>query len=984
MKFATPIALVLLLTIPYFVWLGWPRLAYRRKRDLASLALRLIIVLMVVFGLAGLQIVRAAGKLAVVFLIDASDSIDSSERALTESYVRQAMSKMGPDDRAGIVVFGKNALVERPMSITKDLNPIASVPVRLETDISGAMHLGLAMFPADSAKRIVLLTDGIETSGNATEAARLAAASGVQIDVVPLHRQAGPEVLVSDFRAPSIVNEGQILDLGVTVQSTVATSATLTILSAGSVIQSKPVDLKVGTNNFVVSLKAPRQGFTDFKALIQMPGGADTFYQNNELSTFTQVTGPPRILLITSKQEEIAALLPALQQTGVQVEVRGPNDLPIGLAALADYKAVVLANVSATDLTEQRMNVLKTYVHDLGGGLIAIGGPNSYGVGGYFQTPLEEVLPVDMQIKDQKRIPKLTMVYVIDRSGSMEEVVPGNSMNNLELAKEATRRSINFLFPRDRAGVLSFDSDPQWLVPINYVTDRQTMVNNIGTLRPGGGTDIYAAVKKIAETLPSDPSTLKHVILLTDGGADPTGIVEMVRAMHDTYGITVTSIGIGTEVPDFMKDIATAGHGIYYNLTNPQNIPQIFAAETVLATRSYIVEQEFTPTLTANSQIMRGIDTVPTLLGYVATTPKNNATVILTAPGYNDPLLASWQYGLGRAVAWTSDATTRWSKNWVGWDGFQRFWSQVVRSTIIEGVNNNLEAHVEQRNGHYVLVADARDDKGAFINGLSLQASAVDPSLQGQSIGLKQVAPGRYEAEFDPQTQGAYFFRIVGAGSFGGTDVTVAQTTGWVLSYSPEYRLHDTNVNLLDDIANLTNGKSITEKPEFVFVHDLQAEQAAFALWPWLLLAAILLFPVDIAIRRVIVSRSDLRKLNAWLRQRFGIRDRVAMMQASSARMSQLMGAKERAMPPKPSESTDTPTIAADGSVNATQPSISTAYKLPTVPAATARRQPFAASAKTTSAPTLEAAPPKSTEPTLEGSGSLASRLIEKRRKHED
>src|SRR5258708_31982255 len=258
------------------------------------------------------------------------------------------------------------------------------------------------------------------------------------------------------------------------------------------------------------------------------------------------------------------------------------------MATLAAYKSVDLANVSAIDLSDQRMKVLQSYVRDLGGGLVAIGGPNSYGAGGYLQTPLEETLPVDSRIKDQKRLPSLLMVYVIDRSGSMEMVENGNAVSNLELAKEAARRSLQFLFPRDRAGVLSFDSDPQWLIPIQQVNDRTSMERDIGTLRPGGGTDILAAVKEIYKMVPPDTSTLKHVVLLTDGGADPGGIVDLVKQMHDQNGVPFTSIGIGSEVPSFMADIATAGHGVYYNGANAPTLPQGFHPDTVLTTRSHM------------------------------------------------------------------------------------------------------------------------------------------------------------------------------------------------------------------------------------------------------------------------------------------------------------------------------------------------------------------------------------------------------------
>ncbi|GAB4556180.1 MAG: VWA domain-containing protein [Anaerolineae bacterium] len=978
MRFATPVALLILLgLIPFIIWLGYPRLPYRRRRDTASLMLRLIIIILLVLGLAGLQTVQAAEKLSVVFLVDASDSLDQTARDTAENYIRDSLSRISPDDRVGIVVFGKNALVERPVSGVKEFSGITSTTIQLDTNIAEAIRLGLAMFPNDSARRLVILSDGIETLDSAVEAARLAAATNVQIDVLPLRRAPGPEVLVSEVRVPTTVNQGELFDLGVTIESKTATRANLTILSGGQVIQTSIVDLDAGTNNFVLQLRSPQQGFTDFQVRVDPVSGnaTDTYYQNNQLAAFTEVTGPPRVLIVAEDPQEASALVPSMQEAGLTVDIQTPADLPLGLAPLAAYKAVVLVNVSATELTDQRMRVLQSYARDLGGGLVVIGGPNSYGVGGYYQTPLEEALPVDMQIRDQQRIPRLTIVYVIDRSGSMEMAGP-SGVTNLELAKEAARRSINFLFERDRAGILSFDSNPQWLVPIQFVSNRTVMFRQIGALRPGGGTDIAAAVNEIARTLPSDPSTLKHVILLTDGGSDSTGIVETVRQMNTQHGITVTAIGIGQGVPPFMRDIAVAGKGTYYNLFDVQTIPQIFAAETVLATRSYIVEEPLIPLVSATSPILRGIEAVPPLLGYVATSPKPTATVILVSPvgGYNDPILASWQYGLGRVVAWTSDAAPRWSANWIGWEGFQRFWSQVIRSTILEGLNSTLETRVERRDGKSVLIVEARDDQGSLINGLNLAGSIVDPRLGNQGITLRQVAPGRYEAEFDAETEGAYFIRVAGVQS--DQELGVAQTTGWVLSYSPEYRLRETNTELLEQLASLTSGRVLdSETTEPVFRRDIQQTRAATSLSPLLILLAILLLPIDIAVRRVVVTPTDLQKLQAWILAKLGLRVGDSQADAvQSARMAALKGAKARAAATKGTPNSEpAPRVAPPTSPTS----------LPNDASLSAPTEPAPAKQTQVKQPTQQA--PKPAQPPIPtDGGALAARLAEKRRQRKD
>lgn len=994
MQFVYPLALLLFVVLaPLILYLGWPRTPRRRRRDVASLILRLAIVALLILGLAGAQSVQAADKLSVVFLLDESDSIDAQMRAQAEAFIREALRNIKTNDRAAVVAFGKNALIERPLSPSGELSPLGATPIRLETDMAEAIRLGVAMFPADAARRIVILSDGIQTEGDAAEAARLAAANSVQIDYVPLTRVPGPEVLVTNVSAPSTVGEDELFDVTVTVQSEAQALVTMTITAGGSVILAENVTLQAGTNAFTRTLKAPKQGFADLAVRVDPAAGSDTFYQNNELAAFTQVTGEPRILLVTQTPEEIASLLPALQNSGIGVDVVNAESLPSGLAGLASYKSIVLANVPATVLTDSQMRLIQTYVRDLGGGLVMIGGPESYGVGGYFETPIEETLPVQMQLKDQKRVPSLTMVYVIDRSGSME-VIGVSGITNLELAKEASRRSINFLYPRDRAGVLSFDSDPQWLVQIQPVTNKDSMVSQIGALRPGGGTDIYNAVKKIQADLPGDPSTLKHVILLTDGGADPTGIVEMVESMKNDHNITTTAIGIGDGVPPFMQDIARAGGGTYYKLADARNIPQIFSAETVLITRSYIVEKDFTPILTANNEMLRGITAVPELKGYVATSAKDTATIVLTAPGYNDPLLATWQYGLGRAVAWTSDAAPRWSVNWVQWDGFQRFWSQIIRSSIVEGLDTRLETRVVNRDGKSILVVEARDEEGGYLNGLALKGSVVDPKLAAKEVQLQQVAPGIYEGEIQPGQEGAYFIGVSGTVAAGEENVAVTQRAGWVLTYSPEYRLRDADPGLLQDIGDLTSGRNLTNQIEAVFAHDIASAQSYTPLFPLLLLLAALLLPLDIAVRRVVVTRTDLIKLREWVATKLNMQRRQVNTEATIARLSALREAKTRA-----GQSTSTPVTTGVETVTANPiptepvsapvtPPVNPVVNSPVIPTPTpiAPRQ---VQSTPEAAPVPKPAPKPTAVPQAEpsepgGSGSLASRLVNKRRRTDD
>jgi uncharacterized membrane protein len=329
------------------------------------------------------------------------------------------------------------------------------------------------------------------------------------------------------------------------------------------------------------------------------------------------------------------------------------------------------------------------HVRDMGGGLVAVGGPTSYGVGGYFDTPLEDTLPVDMAIRDEKRRPSLAIVFIIDHSGSMSETSGG--VEKLELAKEAAARSVELLFPTDRVGVIAFDDTAAWVVP-----DRSRIrwvVNSIGTIRSGGGTDIMAGLRAMAEDLPSDPANVKHVILLTDGGADPTGIPELVQRLYAENGITLSTVAVGRDAAPFLEDLAELGGGRYHFTADASSVPSIFTEETTLASRAYIVEEPFFPTLANSSPILTGVASVPRLYGYVATSAKPLAQVILKSEK-DDPILAAWQYGLGRSVAFTSDATGHWGRDWVAWQNFPAFWVQAVRYTLGDVQDSVLEMDV--------------------------------------------------------------------------------------------------------------------------------------------------------------------------------------------------------------------------------------------------------------------------------------------------
>jgi Mg-chelatase subunit ChlD len=906
MRFTTPFALLLLLLIPLLLYLGWPVAGNNRRREIFSLIIRSMLVICLILALAGLELTFPSGKggaLAVVFLVDHSDSMPEAARQVEEDYVRQALQAMRPDDQAAVILFGGEALVEQPMSPSKELEPFTSVPSGSQTNLAKAIQLAMALYPPDKARRMVILSDGAATFGDAEAAARLAASTGVEIIVVPLLPTSEAEVMVSAIHTPSQLRQGDRFNLEMTLEANQPVETGVRIYASGALIFEGSYALKPGSQTFSLPLTAGEPGFTIYE--VQLIPEADKAYQNNQLASYTQVSGPPKVLLVAPPADELlgrqgelrgdeaSALLSALEAAGTMVEPILPYDLPAELANLAEYASVVLVDVPARQLTSRQMTTLQSYVRDLGGGLVVVGGPTSYGVGGYFRTPLEETLPVEIQIKDEQRRPSLAIVFVIDHSGSMAETSGG--VVKLELAKEAAMRSVELLMPSDRVGVIAFDDAATWVVPMTDLENPEEVIRSIGTLRPGGGTDILAGLQAMADLLPGEQTTSKHVILLTDGGANPAGIPELVTRLFQENNITLTTVGVGRDAAPFLPNLAELGGGRYHFAADPGAIPSIFTEETMLATRSYIIEEEFSPQLLRSSPILEGINALPSLFGYVGTSPKDTAQTILgTHKG--DPLLASWQYGLGKVVAFTSDATGRWAKDWVKWEDFSNFWSNAVQLTVGDMSASALNTQVQLEEGQATLTVDTAGTllagDSALLNGYAMMANIVDPGGQVQVIQLKQVAPGKYEGIFTTQEEGVYLLRLTGEPPADGGS-PVGEMSGWVYTYSAEYRELEPDPDALYRISLAGNGRIAPSDPSGAFEHSLRAPGASRPLWAWLVLWVAFLLPVDIGIRRLVITKSDLRQgLQRLVQKLRGLQPAPASPAPRSKQMEKLQRVK--------------------------------------------------------------------------------------------
>ena len=820
-------------------------------RGLLIPALRALLVTLVVLALAVPTVRYTVDQQAVIFVADLSDSV-GQQRTRVEEFVRQAMEARGSDDRAGIVAFGRDALVEWPVTDEGGFREFQSEVHANNTDLAGGLRLAAALLPPDARRRIVVISDGQENLGDAVQQARFLRAQGVQVDVAQLEGPSGPEVLVASVVAPSSAHTGQRVPVEVTVGSTGETGANLQVSVDGTVVAARQVALEPGETRFSFDVGIDRPGFYTIRVTVD--SDTDTRFENNRADAFINVFGTPTVLLVEDRKGAAKNVSEALSATSLRVEVIPTALFPESLEELGRYSGVVLVDVAAESLRQSQMEVIRGAVRDLGKGLLVVGGPHSFTMGDYRDTPLEEVLPVTSEVPEREERGKVALGLVIDKSGSM--FGPGSDgVAKVEMAKEAARLSLEELEPYDLSGVVAFDSSNWWLVSMGEIGSAvhlREMQEAIGTLMPDGGTDIYPALVTAYQGLALTQAPRRHIVLLTDGISPPGDYPGLLSAMKEA-NITLSTIAVGLDVDaGLLQWLAEEGGGRFYFTDRARDIPQILTKETRLAARNAIVEEETTPLVAGSSPVLWSTGgQFPTLGGYVTTLPKNAAHVVLVSPR-GDPLLAQWQYGLGRSIAWTSDSEGRWTSTLQGWKGAPVFWSALVDWTLPpEEAAFQMEGKVKAGVASLLVEGEVQEDA-------RLSARIVGPQLDAMNVPLAATALERFEAEFPVDEQGSYLVKIIEETSQGERRST---TAGLVVPYSPEYKELAGNPDLLERLAAITKGEMLNS-PSESFGSGLPPAYGDVPLAWWLLVAAALLLPLDIAVRRLNLSRTE---AGAWL-----------------------------------------------------------------------------------------------------------------------
>ena len=885
LEFGRPWFLLLLLFIPLmFLWLRRSLGGPLPWADRFAMLLRAVLVAALAAALADLRFVQSVRGRSTAVVQDISESIPPEARTAAAKTVEGWLLDRDPEkEDVSYLVFADGTGIETPFRglgglRPEDLRPldpsrVGSVLPRGASDLEGALRSTVASFPPDAARRIVLITDGNQTRGDAVEAIRELAASGVQVLVQPLRYDRPAEVLVEKVVAPPRARAGQPVSVRAVVVSTEDNREATVRFSDGEgrTLTSKTVTLRKGRNSFEVTREFTSQGLHSTRVTVESPGDGDPV--NNQGTAAVVAEGSPAVLVAARVPEEAEPLQRALAANDFFVNIVGVGDLPASPGALLPYEAVILVDASAASLGPARMKMLQAAVEETGIGLLAVGGPESFSAGAWGGTPLEEVMPVTMDVSQKRVLPNGACVVVLHTC----EFAQGN-----DWARTISKAVVRSMGKKDLFGAVDFSgawgaapgSGVRWVVPLARV-DPTAMTAALDKANPMDMPSLHDCVKAGVDALEKAPAHLKHMIVVSDG--DPAMPSNAVVQKMVSLGITISAVAIAQHggMRDAMQPMTQATGGRYYPLDEGQvdTLPAIFMKEASVVRRSTVSESPFTPALVAFHDAMKGVkpEEIPTLGGFVVTSAKERAETILAEPENGDPVFALWRKGLGVAGAFTSDLTGRWGKQWVAWEKYDKVVTQMVRA-VARGVQRSpFGISVETAGGRGKAVIEAIDADGNYVDGLAFEGSVVAPSGGRKPLVVRQSAPGRYEADFEASEPGVHLVSLLHdapAEEPGKEPKKLQIKAALPVDYSPEHLALSSDETFFRAAA--AAGARILAPADRPFMEPLPETRTRADAWRLVLLAAVLLFPFEVAARRL---RLDPGPLVARLRERWkGIR----------------------------------------------------------------------------------------------------------------
>jgi uncharacterized membrane protein len=873
--FGQPWWLVACILLVPVIWLARRNLtALGSVRRVLATVLRCLVILILIILLARPMFTKKSRRLTLITVIDRSQSIPAGLQQASLDYLSGALAHKVPRDQLAVVDVAEAASISKL--------PCGDVIIRQrnttlngqQSKLSDGIQMAMAIAPPDTAVRILLVSEGNETAGDLKEAARIAAANKIPIDVLPLRYKYENEVIFKRLAAPTKARSGQTVSLRFILNSTARARGKLLLNLNGEPVDLAPdsqeialvADLEPGTNVKTISLPVGTRGIHEFEAVfIPDEPGQDRIVQNNRASGITYVAGPGHVLVVDADDSSGLVLNRALTNSGIDVQYSPVSDFPDNLAKLMDTDAVILVNTDSSNFSYQQQDMLCRYVSDLGGGLIMAGGAQSFGAGGWIGSPVAEILPIDLDPPQKKQLPKGALVLIMHAC----EMPQGNFWG-----KRVAVAAVNTLSRLDLVGILAYNwkGGGDWVFPLSPAGDKEAVVSAIKQMQMGDMPSLHAHLQAAYDKLKDCDAAQKHVIIISDG--DPRPPTAQLLSQCKQADITCSGVAVFPHSPADVQSllrVAEATGGRFYNVKDPQQLPQIFIKEAQVVRRALIIEETFSPRITYSlGEITKGLPAVlPNLDGYVLTGPKSGLNQVVLASHRADPILAICQSGLGRCAAFTSSVDSRWASNWLQWSGFERFWEQAVRWAAKPSQSTDCEVFADVQGRQVTINVEAIDAEGKFVQFANIEGQIIAPDVSVNALELTQFGPGQYRGRFQGSTSGSYIVNLRYRKMGENAKTQLAHTTV-TIPFAPEFRDLSDNEPLLAEVSEISGGRILGSDPNQANLFDytgLKFPETQMPLNRPLMFIWLALFLLDVAVRRIVLNvRAMARKVTALVR----------------------------------------------------------------------------------------------------------------------
>jgi Ca-activated chloride channel family protein len=853
LTFSAPAALWLLLAVP-LVWLAHvvARTTFNPRQRAVQAVVRSLLLVALALALARPVLSSSSSRQSIVYAVDVSHSIASGAIQNASRSIDELNAALEPA-HTRIVAFGKTVV---PVANTEALRTLASLDTtkaqadttpsklldRTGTDLEAALLGAAGETAPEHIPAVVLFSDGNVTAGDTHAAIARMAMERIPVYVDPLAPRSLGDAWIDSIDLPERVPSGALFQATVTIASQKAGGGVVELRAGERVLAKRPVSFARGATHVPMEATLESPGHAVVHAVLSAEG--DPLSANNTLARETWAVPRARVLYVEGTPASARYLSAALTDAGFNVTVRPASGLPTDTNALDPFDVVILSDVARVMIPDTTMAALADWVEQRGGGLLVAGGEAVFGQGGkggYRKTPIERLTPVTFERRDE---PEVALVIVLDRSWSMA----GSSM---ELTKTAAQAAVDVLDDEQSVGILTFNDKFAWDVTLRNVgKNRDPIRKKIAAIGPGGHTLIYPAVEQAYLALRTAKARAKHVILLSDGRSYPGEYEALVQKMVEAR-ITVSTVAVGPSAdPDLLRNLARWGKGRSYVVADATQVPEIFVKEAKSAISPAFDEKPITPVVKMPA-FLSGVDLsrMPRLKGRTATVLKDTALELL-ATDEDDPLLAFWPIGLGRTAVFASDVKDRWAADWIRWRGYGPFFASVVRA--LERQRSPALAldvtpgAIRGSTREVAIAVEAREPDGRYRNLLNPSIRVEPARGTASSVIARQVAPGRYEARVVADADQLLTIGVVGADPSGAG----AASHTVIPDLAAEYRFRPPNEELLRSIAAATGG-AWKPNPSALANASGDTRTERRALWPGCVVVALILWFVDILLRRV-------------------------------------------------------------------------------------------------------------------------------------